>query len=167
VFTRRVDWRQVAFSAGMASVGTGIGAKLSPVQEVNAGVTAANRGGAAALDTNVLIRGLDKGELGAVDKTLAGRVPNISPTAVDEYLVGGSQARLDQFLAQRGGSIGPAGTPEGAAALQAQAAALGRSLTLNDALIAHSAVQQGIPLITRDRQLFRFLVQVGYPVERF
>jgi hypothetical protein len=37
VFTGHVDWRQVAFAAGMASVATGIGAKLSIAGEVNAG----------------------------------------------------------------------------------------------------------------------------------
>jgi predicted nucleic acid-binding protein len=123
--------------------------------------------GSAALDTNVLIRGLDNGELGAVDKALAGRLPNVSPTAASEYLVRGSQETLDQFLAERGGSIGLAGTQEGAAALQAQAAGLGRALGLNDALIAHSAMQEGIPLITGDSQLLRFLNAIGYPAEGF
>jgi hypothetical protein len=46
VFTGHVDWRQVAFAAGMASVATGIGAKLSLVQEVNEG-TASHPGPAA------------------------------------------------------------------------------------------------------------------------
>lgn len=52
-----------------------------------------------------------------------------------EYLARGSREVLDQFLSERGGSIGLSGTPEGAAALQAQAAGLGRALGLNDALI--------------------------------
>jgi predicted nucleic acid-binding protein len=176
VLTGHVDWSQVAVGTVVGGAAGGAGAmlsKLAAARSVNAGgtelagVTSATSRGAAALDTNVLIRGLDNGELDAVDKVLAGRVPNVSPTAVDEYLARGSQARLDQFLAERGGSIGPAGTPEGAAALQAQAASLGRRLGRNDALVAHSAMQQGIPLITGDRQLLRFLVEIGYPAEPF
>ena len=50
-----------------------------------------------------------------------------------------------------------AGTPEGAAGLQAQASSIGRALGMNDALIADSAMQEGTPLITGDQQLLRFL----------
>jgi hypothetical protein len=85
----------------------------------------------------------------------------VSPTAADEFLSKGSQAALDQFLAERGGAIGLPGTEEGAAALQAQAGGLGRSLRLNDALIAHSAMQEGIPLITGDYRFFRFLDEIA------
>jgi predicted nucleic acid-binding protein len=123
--------------------------------------------GRAALDTNVLIRDLDNGELNSVDKALARRVPSVSQKAADEYLAGGSQDSLDQFLADREGSIGPAGTQEGAAALRSQATALDRALGLNDALVADSAMQEGIPLITCDHRLLRFLGEIGYPGELF
>lgn len=123
--------------------------------------------GRAALDSNVLIRGLDNGELSGVDKALAGRAPIISPTAAGEYLVKGDQGALDEFLSSRGGGIGLGGTQEGAEALQAQASGLGRALGYNDALIAHSAMQEGIPLITGDQQLLRFLGEIGYPAEGF
>ncbi len=119
------------------------------------------------MDTNVLIRGLDNGEMDAVDKALAGRAPVVSPTAASEYLIKGSPDALNEFLTARGGSIGAAGTEEGAAALQEQAAGLGRSLGFNDALIANSAMQDGIPLITGDQQLLGFLRAIGYPGEPF
>ncbi len=38
---------------------------------------------------------------------------------------------------------------------------------MNDALIAHSAIQEGIPLITGDQQLLGFLRAINYPGEPF
>jgi RHS repeat-associated protein len=127
----------------------------------------ASSSGRAALDTNVLIRGLDKSELGAVDKVLAGRLPVVSPTAASEYLVRGSPELLGEFIRLRGGAIGEAGTAQGAAALRAQATCLGRKLGVNDALIAHSAMREGIPLITGDQQLLGFLRAINYRWELF
>ena len=75
--------------------------------------------GRAALDTDVLIRALYKGELGAVDKVLAGRFPVVSPTAASECLVRGSREMLAEFIRFRGGAIAAAGTEQGAAALRA------------------------------------------------
>jgi len=121
--------------------------------------------GSAALDTNALIHALDNGEASEVDKALAGRVPIVSPTAASEFLVRGDAGALDEFLSARGGRIGQAGTQEGAGALQTHASRLGRALGLNDALIAHSAILEGVPLITGDQQLLRFLTQIGCPAE--
>jgi RHS repeat-associated protein/uncharacterized repeat protein (TIGR01451 family) len=123
--------------------------------------------GRAALDTNALIQGLEKGELDAVDKALAGRSPVLSPTVVQEFLIKGDQQALEEFLAERSGSIGLAGTPEGAAALQAQAQGLGRALGEADSFIIHSAMREGVSLITRDMQVLNFLVEIGYPVETY
>jgi predicted nucleic acid-binding protein len=121
--------------------------------------------GSASLDTNALIRAVDRGDPGAIDSALAGRTPVVSPTAVDEYLVKGDQQDLDEFLNARGGRVGLPGTPEGAAALQAQAASFGRVLNDGDALIADGAMQEGIPIITNDTRFLRFLDALGYPAE--
>jgi hypothetical protein len=102
-----------------------------------------------------------------VDKALAGRTPVVSPTAASEYLAKGNPNAFSEFLQARGGKIGVAGTTDGAAALRVRAAELGRSLGANDALIAHSAMQEGIPLITGDRQILGFLQAIDYPGERF
>lgn len=51
--------------------------------------------------------------------------------------------------------------------LQNQARGLGRAMSRTDAEVAASAIQDGLTLITRDQQLFRFLQQAGYPAELF
>jgi predicted nucleic acid-binding protein len=169
-FSHRASKSPLRLVVSPAPLSARVGGVVTPIRSatrIGVAAEAAAGRGSAALDSNVLIRGLDNGELGAVDKALAGRLPNVSPTAASEYLARDSQEALNQFLSERGGSIGLAGTQEGAAALQAQAAGLGRALGLNDALIAHSAMQEGIPLITGDQQLLRFLNAIGYPAEGF
>jgi predicted nucleic acid-binding protein len=42
---------------------------------------------------------------------------------------------------------------------------MGRSLGLSDALIAHSAIKEGLPLMTGDQQLLRSLNAIGHPVD--
>jgi len=122
---------------------------------------------AAALDANALIRGLDFNELAAVDAALAGRVPVISIRAAREYLMKGDINALRDFLQQRGGRMGSAGTAEQISLLQEQARVLGRVISFTDAEVAASAIREGIPLIARDKQLIRFLQAAGYTVETF
>lgn len=123
--------------------------------------------GRVALDANALIRGLDAGELAAVDAALAGRAPVISITAAKEYLRRGDINVLRAFLQSRGGGIGAAATDAEIRSLQAQAQVLGRVLKGTDAAVAGSAMREGIPVMTRDERLFKFLRAVGYPVEGF
>jgi hypothetical protein len=64
---------------------------------------------------------------------------------------------LLEFLAERGGRIGAAADFIQVAQLQAQAASLGRALAAPDASIASSALQEGLTLLTKDIQFYRFL----------
>lgn len=57
----------------------------------------------------------------------------ISPQALQQYLVQNPQDVLDQWLAERGGSLGSDPDPECIADLQATAAELGRVLSPEDA----------------------------------
>ena len=148
-----------AFFAFGAVIGSG--AKLLSFAQ------ASTRAGQVALDTNVLIAGLEGGELQAVDAALAGRAPVISITAAKEYLIKGDIEVLRQFLIERGGSIGPAALQQEIAELQTQATLLGRVLNAADAAVSGSAIKQGIPLLTRDTTLINFLLAVGQQVETF
>ncbi|UFP94207.1 hypothetical protein [Gloeobacter morelensis] len=123
--------------------------------------------GRAALDANTLIRGLEAGELAAVDRALAGRAPIISITAAKEFLRKGDANILREFLRARSGGIGRAATAQQIADLRNQATILGRVIKYKDASVAGSALREGIPLITRDDSLFKFLKAVGVPVEKF
>ena len=129
--------------------------------------------GEVGVDANPLIRGLDFGELGKLDEMLAGRSPVISPQAQVEYLTRGDAARLGEFMASRGGRIGSQVTDEVAAGLRAQANSLrdafgnARALGVKDSFVVGSAMQDGLSLITKDRQIIGFLRAIGYPVEPF
>lgn len=89
------------------------------------------------------------------------------PRAAQEYLVKGSQAALTGWLTTRGGGLGSPADPARAGALQAEAQSLGRALSDTDAEIAASAIQDGLTLLTRDEQLYRFMQAAGYAVERW
>lgn len=123
-------------------------------------------GDRAAVDANALIQAIDFGNP-AVDIALRGRHPVAPPRAAQEYLVRGSQAALTAWLTARGGRIGSPAAPARAVALQAEAQSMGRALGDRDAEIAASAIQDGLPLLTRDEQLFRFMDAAGYAVERW
>lgn len=129
--------------------------------------------GEVAVDANSLIRGLDFGELDKLDQMLAGRSPVVSPQAQVEYLTKGEAARLGEFMAAREGRIGAQVTDQAAAALRAQANSLrdvfgnARGLGTKDSFVVGSAMQDGLSLITKDRQVIGFLRAIGYPVEPF
>ena len=120
-----------------------------------------------ALDTNTLISALDKGELAAVDKALAGRAPVLSIRAAREYLRKGDIINLRGFLTARGGRMASAATAVEIANLQVRARSLGRVLHYADAEVAASAVREGIPLMTRDARLHSFLRAAGLQVELY
>jgi hypothetical protein len=81
--------------------------------------------------------------------------------------VGESADDVMNFLTERGGRIGSIATPEGIASLQARAASMGRVLRTGDAAVLHSAMQDGLPLITNDVRFVRFLNAIGYLVEGY
>jgi hypothetical protein len=120
-----------------------------------------------ALDANALIRGLEKGELAALDAAISGRIPTISITAAKEFLVKGDVSVLREFLASRGGYVGEAATAQQISQLQAQAQVLGRVLRPKDAAVVGSALNEGATIITRDEKLLRFLNAAGIPVQKF
>jgi hypothetical protein len=125
------------------------------------------------VDANPLIRGLDYGEMDKLDTALAGRAPVVSPQAASEYLTRGNAERFSEFLTSRGGRIGSDVTDAQAAALRSQANSITdqfgntRSLGVGDSYVVGSAMNDGVPLITQDRQIIGFLRAVGYPVEPF
>jgi len=123
--------------------------------------------GKVALDANALIRGLEKGELAALDAAIAGRIPTISITAAKEFLKKGNAAILRKFLAERGGHIGKAATEAEIQALRNQATLIGRVLRAKDAAVVGSALKESAVIITRDEKLIRFLNAVGIPASRF
>ncbi len=120
-----------------------------------------------ALDTNALINGIEGGEAQAVDQALAGRIPVVSPAAAEEFMRNGDANALTGFLAERGGVIGSNGTQQMVNNLQEQARGLGRVLHDFDARIVASAIQDNIPLLTRDTRLIRFLNAINIPVETY
>ena len=131
------------------------------------GIAKATEGGDVALDANALIRGLDFGEIRAVDDAINGRTPVVSITAAKEFLEKGDVGALRQFLKERSGRLGKAATAEQIDALKQQAEVLGRVLNSKDAAVTGSAVNEGATIITRDEQLIRFLNEAGIPAERF
>jgi hypothetical protein len=72
-----------------------------------------------------------------------------------------------EWLSDRFGGIGIDPNPDCVQSLKDQAKALGRSLSDTDAEIAASAIEEGLTLITRDQQLYRFMQEAGSAVELF
>jgi predicted nucleic acid-binding protein len=130
-----------------------------------------------ALDTNVLILGLEKGYHESLVAALRGRSPVVSETAREEYLVGdaeeslsgGQAALLSAFLLQFQGRIAGSGNTQRAQDLVARGREISpvARIDLNDGLIADAAREQGIPLITYDKDLVRLLEAQQQPVELF
>jgi predicted nucleic acid-binding protein len=50
---------------------------------------------------------------------------------------------------------------------KAQAQVLGRALKAKDAAVVGSAVREGVPVVTRDERLLRFMKAAGIAVETF
>ncbi len=126
---------------------------------------AAMAAGHLALDTDVLIFGLEKGQIAAVDAALAGRTPVVSPQAAREFLRQGDRNVLRNFLVERGGRIGPRANARVLDDLEAQAELIGRIQKLSDRLVAGSAVREGITLLTNDKRFYSWLREVGYDAE--
>ena len=120
-----------------------------------------------SLDNNALIAAIEKGEGKAVESALAGDVPVASSAAAAEFAVKGDVDALNQWLAERGGSIAPPVTSADAAALQAQAAAVGRSFGPTDAEIAAQAARDSMPILTRDVGFMKTLAAIGQAFRTF
>jgi hypothetical protein len=103
-----------------------------------------------ALDTNALIPLLEgsSSDAAAVTSAIGNRTPQVSFTAAREFLRGGGDANaLRGFLQNTGGRIGPAPSSTTINNL------MSNGIRANDARVLGSAIDQGIPLLTRDRRL--------------
>lgn len=100
-----------------------------------------------------------------LDKALQDRQVVMVPVVLTELL---SDAKLPPEVAKTLIEIPmielPAGYWERAGRLRAQAIAKGRKARLGDALIAQSCIDQGIPLLTRDRDSRVFANTMGLNV---
>lgn len=116
--------------------------------------------GRVALDANAIIARLEGSsrDVQAVVNAMAGRSPNVSITAVKEFLKGGGDvAALRSFLVETGGGMGKAPSRELVEQLQ------GLGLKANDARIVGSAIEEGVPLLTRDKRVLKRAPGVAEP----
>jgi RHS repeat-associated protein len=121
-------------------------AAITPSRKVTA-VT-----GAVGLDTNAIIALLEgsKADSQAVLTAIGDRLPQVSITAIKEFLAGGGDVNLLRtFLKSSGGGVAPA-------ASQATVQALRRAgLKAADASVVGSARDAGTTVITRDKEILK------------
>jgi hypothetical protein len=87
---------------------------------------------------------------------MGGRSPSVSITAGKEFLRGGGDvSALRSFLTEAGGGVGKAPSQ----ALLKDLAGLG--LKPADARVVGSAIEEGIPLLTRDKAILRKVPDVA------
>ncbi len=127
----------------------------------------ASRVSKAAVDTMVLIRGLEKGELKLVDDVLESRRPVVPYTVAQEFLKKGDPKVLEQFLLDRGGYLSRAVPQSAVDDLVKQSRLIGKVLDPPDAAHVASALEEGAIFITNDGDIFDFLTAAGLPVELF
>ncbi|MEU5437397.1 RHS repeat-associated core domain-containing protein [Streptomyces sp. NPDC020719] len=127
-----------------------------------------------AVDTNAVTDALSGAKTSEVDAALSGRAPVLSPTAHRELLEGGHSAdAIGSWLSERGGRMGPASTSDGVASLQARLMSMWKGKSFNpmiaddDASVLHSAVQDGLSIITNDKRFYKNIDRLGYSSERY
>ncbi len=130
--------------------------------------------GEVAVDTNAVTDALSGSKTAEVDAALAGRNPVLSPTAHRELLEGGhSPGEISRWLSERGGRMGPASTEEGVAAIQARLKEMwkGKSfrpmIANDDGSVLHSAMRDGLSIITNDKRFYKNVERLGYLTERY
>ncbi|SHG56304.1 RHS repeat-associated core domain-containing protein [Streptoalloteichus hindustanus] len=140
----------------------------------NSNPTRAHKCGEVAVDTNAVTDALSGAKTTEVDAALAGRSPVLSPTAHRELLEGGHSADdIDGWLSARGGRMGPAATSEGVASLQARLRSMWKAKSFrpmiadDDAAVLHSAIQDGLSVITNDKRFYKNIERLGYSSERY
>jgi RHS repeat-associated protein len=122
------------------------------VTEQGANTVARSGRGGVALDTNAIIPLLEgtTEQVRTVTTAIAGRSPSVSITAVKEFLRGGGDINaLRTFLQSAGGGVGKAPSE----ALLKKLTGLG--LKPSDARVVGSAIEEGIPLLTRDKGILK------------
>jgi hypothetical protein len=114
--------------------------------------------GRVALDNNAIIARLEGApqDVQAVVKAIAGSKPSVSIQAVKEFLAGkkfgpgkGDIKALRAFLIETGGGVGKA--PSAATLKQLQ----GLGLKPEDAKVVGSAIEEGLELLTRDKEVLK------------
>ncbi|WP_369248577.1 RHS repeat-associated core domain-containing protein [Streptomyces sp. R41] len=127
-----------------------------------------------AVDTNPMIDALNGSRTAEVDAALAGRTPVLSPQAHRELIEGGhSPEAISNWLAERGGRMGPEATAEGVSDIQGRLKAMWKGKSFNpmirtdDAKVLHSAAQEGLSLITNDKKFYQNAERLGYTTERY
>ncbi len=108
--------------------------------------------GKVGLDTNAIIARLEgsPADVQAVVRAIAGRIANVSITSVKEFLRGGGDVNaLRSILQSTGGRVGPAPSVQ----ILKQLQQLG--LKPADARVVGSAIEQAIPVLTRDKQILK------------
>ncbi|MBK8256728.1 MAG: hypothetical protein IPK82_29160 [Polyangiaceae bacterium] len=155
--------------ASTVRVGDDAGAAIGP--EIGAR-------GAVVLDTNAVTGMFERGQMAIVEAAMAGRQPIIPITAAKEFLRGAPTARtladrlargqqLRTWLSVHGGRIGAAAREADVLGSQMAAGRLGRALSVGDARVLLSAEREGLPLLTRDRQLIGVAQAFGLPFLRY
>jgi hypothetical protein len=126
------------------------------------------------VDANIVMRAMNSPEgLAAVDAQLAGRAPVVSPQAVREFARRDDPARLQEWLARRGGRTGAQPEPADVGSLMAEGVAYnltpgrvrGPIVNDGDAQVLASALQDGLPVLTDDAGFARFMNRGDYPHE--
>ncbi|WP_234325087.1 putative T7SS-secreted protein [Streptomyces sp. NRRL WC-3626] len=127
-----------------------------------------------AVDTNPVTDALNGIRTAEVDSALNGRSPVLSPQAFRELLEGGHTSEgVNAWLMERQGRMGPDATPEGVDDIQTRLKAMWRGKSFNpmiqdhDAMVLHSAVQEGLSIITNDVRFYRNAERLGYVTERY
>ena len=139
----------------VATVATKVKTVATVATEAKTVAKAANVG-RIALDNNAIIARLEgtPGDVQAVVKAIAGRNPSVSIQAVKEFLAGkkigkGDINALRAFLIETGGSVGKA--PSATTVKQLT----GLGLKPGDVQVVGSAIEEGITLLTRDKEVLR------------
>ncbi|MFV2110489.1 type II toxin-antitoxin system VapC family toxin [Micromonospora sp. LOL_015] len=172
---------------GRTSAGGGGGGKATSKPGGNTGASTRSNGGTSggggagragngevAVDTNAVTDALSGAKTAEVDAALAGRAPVVSPTAYRELIEGGhSIGAIDEWISARGGRMGAASTSKGVEALQAQLKAMWKGkafrpmIAVDDAAVLHSALQDGLAIITNDKRFYKNIERLGYQSERY
>jgi RHS repeat-associated protein len=128
--------------------------------------------GEVAVDTNIVSYSLSGTRAAEVETALAGRSPVLSPTAHSELLTRYSADEIGSWLSARGGRMGVEASQAGVDAIQGGLEAMWTynfkpSIALNDRRVLQSAVQEGLTLLTTDKQILKNAPRLGLSVERF
>lgn len=118
-------------------------------KEATSGLTHAAEKG-VALDTNAIIARLEgaPADVQAVVNAMGGRTPQVSITAVKEFLRGGGDVNeLRIFLQCAGGGVGK--VPSAATVQQLESLGLKAA----DARVVGSAIEDGVNVLTRDKKI--------------